>query len=160
MLSVQYASKTSKGLFAPYIGWINFGSDLSLSNASPTATITNAIPGGYTIRFELTYQATASNEGTCADLATYSGDISPTYGDAPFGNTAYTGIGGYPSLYTKVNQPIGCLLTFHFALNNLTVLDCHGCTVTDFLFFAAECESTHHGYASVAVLWSERTGVV
>ena len=58
MNSVKYASSSSKGTFAPYIGWIDFGSTFELIPGENKILVENKIPGGYVVQFCI--KATAS----------------------------------------------------------------------------------------------------
>lgn len=154
MLAVQYANKTSKGLLAPYIGWINWGNNLRLSNSSNTATIVNRIPGGYTISFNISISVQGDEPYSSNVL--YQGFSTPTFGDAPFGNTAYTGIGGKVALYTAINQPINYNMIISFTLNNIVIKDACNNKINSFLFFAADSETTNHCITTntIAENWS------
>lgn len=152
MLSVKYASATSAGVLAPWIGWIDFGNNLSLSNANPNATISNSIPGGYTFSCDLSIQVTGNPQIT--PIVTYQGFPVPTYSAAPFGTTAYTGIGGNVALYSGANPTIGNVLQITILLSNITITDYCGNGVRNFYFFAADAESTNKGKDSVEEIWT------
>ncbi|WP_053985529.1 CshA/CshB family fibrillar adhesin-related protein [Niameybacter massiliensis] len=155
MLSVQYASKTSAGVLAQSIGWINYGTNLQLSNAHPHATITNIIPGGYRISFDASIAVTA--EEPYASEVVYSGFPVPTFSAAPFGTKAYTGIRGNVALYTAINEPITVPVAIKIVLSNIILSDRCGNGVNNFLFFAADAETTNKGAKSIAETWSVTT---
>lgn len=152
MLSVQYADSNSKGVLASSIGWINYGDSLLLSNKNNSAKITNSIPGGYSITFDMSIAITG-NEPYASDVV-YSGFEVPTFGNAPFGTTAYTGIKENVALYTGTNQPIGDEMKIKITLNNILIKDICGNKIDDFLFFAADAETTNQGFGSIAETWS------
>lgn len=86
--SVKYAEVNRPGAFSNLIGWIDYESGLTLKDED-FVTVTNTIPGGYTIKFKMQFSnPLGSGEGVVS--------ASPlVFLAAPFGNTAYIGINGY-----------------------------------------------------------------
>lgn len=155
MLQVQYAASNSKGTLASLIGWIDFGTILSLTQHSPTATVTNSIAGGYCISFDIFL----SLQGTPAALSQvkFEGTTVPTSSSAPFGNTAYTSIPGHVALYMPTTPASNNEIIATLALRNITVTDAYGDLVDDFFIVAADSALTRQCPASTAETWSVTT---
>ncbi len=155
MLQVQYAASNSKGVLASNIGWIDFGTLLSLSQYSPTATVTNAITGGYLISFELCLSSQGNT--TSLNQIKFEGTTVPTSTAAPFGNTAYTGIPGHVALYMPNASLNGDELSITLALRNITVTDAYGDVVNDFFIVAADAAITRQHANFSPEVWSVTT---
>lgn len=155
MLQVQYAASNSKGVLAPLIGWIDFGTLLSLSQHAPTATVTNAIAGGYLISFDISL----SLQGNTAALSQikFEGTTTPTSTAAPFGNTAYTGIPGHVALYMPTAPPSNNEVMITIVLRDITVTDAFGDTVNDFFIVAADSAITRQCPNLSPEIWSVTT---
>ena len=117
---VQYAESSSKGNMASSIGWIDFGTNFTLNPDGTSIQVSNFIPGGYTIQFEIALTSVTSDP-TTSNIPPIVAVTSPTFNKAPFGNVEYTCIPGNVSLFLKTNPDISNKLTYNFALTNLSV---------------------------------------
>ncbi|WP_054741701.1 CshA/CshB family fibrillar adhesin-related protein [Cellulosilyticum ruminicola] len=155
MLQVQYAASNSKGILASNIGWIDFGTLLSLSQHSPTATVTNAITGGYLISFDLCLSTQGNT--TSLNQIKFEGTTIPTSTASPFGNTAYTGIPGHVALYMTNASVNGDELNVTLALRNITVTDTYGDIINDYFIIAADAAITRQHSNFSPEVWSVTT---
>nr|WP_302600119.1 CshA/CshB family fibrillar adhesin-related protein [uncultured Cellulosilyticum sp.] len=155
MLQVQYAATNSKGVLAPLIGWIDFGTLLSLTQHSASTTVTNAIAGGYFISFDLSLSV--QGNPTAAAQVKFEGFTIPTTPCAPFGKTAYTGIPGHVALYMPTTPPSGNEITITIVLRDISVTNFRGEEVPDFFLVAADSGVTREIPNSSAETWSVTT---
>ena len=153
MLQVQYAASNSEGLLSSLIGWIDFGTILSLTKDTPTATVTNAIASGFTISFNISLHLDGDSCSVCQFK--YRGFTSPVAVNVPFGNTAYTGIPGNVVLYMDNNTPTPIEATL--TLSRITVRNAFGEIVPDFFFVVADAETTTKCADTSAETWSITT---
>lgn len=133
-MSFSYANPGS-GPSAGGIGWFNFG-NLTIQPGQTVSGLTGTLNDGTTVTFDLT---AANISGASRD---FIATTIPTYGGAPFGNLAYTGILGNPALYS----------TFAFApgingvtMSNIVVKDSLGNPVPNYTAIVADAESTNSG---------------
>ncbi len=155
MLQVQYAAANSKGVLAPLIGWIDFGTLLSLTQHSATATVSNAIAGGYLISFEISLSL--QGNPAAASQVKLEGTTIPTTSFAPLGTTAYTGIPGHVALYMPSAPPNNNEVMITLVLRNICVTNCQGKMVDDYFFIAADSGITRQIANSAAEIWSVST---
>ena len=152
MLEVQYAAPNSAGVLAHKIGWVDFGNSLSLVNGSTNVRVMNKIPGGYYISFLVSLTVTG-NPSVIPEI-NYRGFMTPTFGAAPFGTVAYTGILGNVALYTGINPTIGNIMNITITLNQIEVTDCSGKPVEDYTIYVADAETTNQGQTSAPEIWT------
>ncbi|GAB3614744.1 CshA/CshB family fibrillar adhesin-related protein [Humibacter ginsengisoli] len=116
------------GTYASTLCWI----DLSGYNAAQAATgqtLTENIPGGYTVSFTLTVTGSAVR---ATNLPTWSGSY--------LGNSGhYTGVPGSPALYQTASGTTTATLT------NVVVTDRNGKTVRGYSLVGADAEATGPG---------------
>lgn len=155
MNSVVYASTTSSGPLAPYIGWINFGQNFNLTPGGTAQTITNTIPGGYTVTFNISLTATSTP--TIPSYPALTAVVPPTFTNAPFGGVQYTGITGNTSLYLATNPMINYSVTYNMQINSITVTDRCGIPIDDYIFYVADSETTTLGSTNVPEVWTVTT---
>lgn len=155
MQNVQYAQKTSPGAFASQIGWINFGPNFSLISSQNPVTVSNYIPGGYIISFQLSLVSTIDPVTT--PMPAFIGMTSPRWPVVPFGNVAYQGIQGYPLLSQTSNPPVGSTLSSTISINNIRVTDRNGNKVSDYTIFVADAETTNKYINGNTELWQITT---
>lgn len=133
MANVQYANQNSPGAFANVIGWIDFSEVTFPLTPNTTTTVTNTIPGGYTITFNLENLGTDNINGSVVPVVPAT---------SPFGNTGYVGVGGEPALLitstTPSTQPSS--VTTSFIISNITVKDSNGISINNYSIFAADAE--------------------
>ncbi len=151
MLNVQYAEPDSKGALANLIGWIDFGTKLCLTKDHNTASVTNSLPGGYTISFDLSLDL--SGDSHKSSKITYKGFTTPTFKCAPFGNTAYTGIPGRVALYMPCEPVLHGCATIALTLDNIRLTSFSGRPVTTFFMVAADAGVTNRSTET----WSVET---
>ena len=86
MIPAKFAATGSAGALASSIGWIDFGPNFSLiPNAAPV-TVSNSLPNGYTVSFQI---SAIHNVG---GFANFDAAIPPIYSQSAFGQTGYVGI--------------------------------------------------------------------
>lgn len=141
MLHVQYAETGSKGALADLIGWIDFGTKLRLTNDNGTALVTNSLPGGYTISFNLSLEVCKQSHSSCKII--FKGSTVPTFKGAPFGNTAYTGIPGRVALFMPSEPVIRGDATVKLTLDDITITAPNGRPVSTFFMVAADAGATN-----------------
>lgn len=149
MNTVQYAQAGSSGALASCIGWIDFGQGVELSNTSPFINVTNLLPCGYVLSFDLSFQALSSAPLT---EITYVTAATPTSPSAAFGNVDYTGIAGSTAIIG--GGQTSTLTTVTLSLNNISLVDCSGCPVKEFLFVAADAAYTNATPPAQPSIWS------
>lgn len=154
MLSTQKAATNSPGLFASQLEWLDFGSTLSLSNGDET-TVTNTTSDGSIITFKLSLTVTG-NPSVIPQIV-YQGFTTPTFGAAPFGNTAYVGIPGQIALYTGANPTIGNVMEITLTLDEITLTDRCGQPISNYTLCVADAETTNKGVTSEAEIWKITT---
>lgn len=126
-VTVKYASSSEGGNCASTIGWIDF-SDISSVTSIPQL-ITNEIPGGYTITF---------NVSTSEEPQTMTPGEVPLIANAAFGNTGYA---GFPD-----GSNVGLLSssdTVVFNINDITIRNSTGETIKNYTIVAANAETTN-----------------
>lgn len=149
-LKAQYANGGS-GVNATDIGWINFEENFSILNNSQPVHVVNTLKNGVIVSFDISI--TVNAPANIANQVGFVSSVVPTYGDAPFGNTAYTGLGGYSALMLNRNWPIGDIVVATLNLTNIQVRSCCGQAITDFVLYAADAETTNQGFNSEAEFW-------
>jgi uncharacterized repeat protein (TIGR01451 family) len=119
------------GTYARTLCWFDLSAvDPAQASTAAGQDMTVALPGGYTISFNLTLSG-----GPAAAVAL------PTYPRAYLGNTSfYTGITGKPALYQTSNATVTTA-----TLSNITVLDSTNAAVAGYSFVGADAESTDAG---------------
>lgn len=152
MLSVQYTNKTSKEPLAPYISWINFDSNLNLSNDNPTATITNIISGGYTISFKVTISVTGSEEHNSKLI--YCGYPISKFKDNTFIDDY---INGNPILFNNLNQPIDESIEVSITVSNIQIEDERGNKISHFMFFVVNEQNISKEEVNTPKTWTINT---
>ena len=154
ILPAQYALATS-GANAGNIGWINFGEEFTILNNQGPISVVNKLKNGYFVSFDIYLNVTT--ESTIIDEVGYISSVIPTYSDAPFGNTAYTSIGGYSALMLNSNWPISDVIHTTITIENIAVKDCCLNPVKNFTFYVADAETTNKGVTSEAEVWTVQT---
>ncbi len=152
-LAVQYANAGS-GINATEIGWINFGAGFSLVPGQGPVRVTNTLGNGLLVSFDL--QLLAVSPVTATTSVTYTSSTVPTSSYAPFGTTGYTGLGGYPALITSASGA-DTAVTTTLMINNISVRTCCGMPITNYLFYAADAETTNALIGGTPEVWQVET---
>lgn len=114
MATLNFANPNS-GPLAAGIGWFDFTGVVLPANT--TATLTNSLPNGGSITFDVT--------NTNSQNLTFTGVPSPQRPGMPFGTTNYTGIAGKP-IFNLTQLNFGnAILT----LSDITITDANGATI-------------------------------
>lgn len=141
MLHVQHAETGSKGTLADVIGWIDFGTQLRLTKDNRTATVTNSLPGEFTISFDISLDINEDSR-SCSKII-YKGVTTPTFRCAPFGTTAYTGIPGRVALYMPSEPEFNGQATVTLTLDNIRLTAENGRPISNFFMIAADAGVTN-----------------
>ncbi|MEG1336512.1 MAG: hypothetical protein RSC99_08875, partial [Clostridiales bacterium] len=132
MNNVQFATPGS-GLLADKIGWISYDTGAVFTPGAPPVHIINAIPGGFTVEYDLSVVNVAGPGNNVPAVHT------PTYSLAPFGNTGYTGIPGDIALFPHTT---GVTHNELMKLDNIVVKNASGVVQSKFTWLAADAENT------------------
>lgn len=138
--SVKYASANSPGVLPALIGWIDYAEGFKLYNGE-SANVTNSIPGGYKISFNISYSI-SPNEPT----VTIESFKPPVFNmsNIPFGVTAYRGIDGYVVLYMPSATPeIYGLTTTTLKITDISVTKNNN-PITNYVIIVADAETTNY----------------
>lgn len=141
MLHVQQAEKGSVGTLADVIGWIDFGTQFRLTRDNRTERVTNSLPGGHTISFDISLDING-NSNSCSKII-FKGVTTPTFKCAPFGTTAYTGIPGRVALFMPSEPEFRGHATVTLTLDNIQLTTANGRPITNFFFIAADAGVTN-----------------
>ncbi|MEG0752909.1 MAG: CshA/CshB family fibrillar adhesin-related protein [Angelakisella sp.] len=136
MISAKFAEPGSAGALATQIGWIDFGPGFTLypDPDLPPVHVSNALPGGYTVEFDITLSATSGFP------TEFNAIYPPAYERTSFGSTGYTGINGNVALYSIHTFTPSVDETIH--LSNIVVTNSKGQQTTTYQFVAADGETT------------------
>ncbi|MBE5962773.1 MAG: hypothetical protein E7256_15585 [Lachnospiraceae bacterium] len=149
-LAAQYAAFGS-GTNAAEIGWINFGTGFSLVPGQGPVRVTNTLRNGLLVSFDVQVLGVVPVEASPS--VSYISSTVPIYQAAPFGNTAYTGLGGYPAIYTTASATLQTPVTTTLLINNISVRTCCGTAITNYLFYAADPETTNALLGGTPEVW-------
>ncbi|WP_232548176.1 hypothetical protein [Propioniciclava soli] len=133
----DFADRGGVGSYRDRICWVNLA-DFSNStvNSANGQTVTQTLPGGFTLTFNL---RRTTGTGTTA-----SASATPTWYDtasgegAAIGNTAYLGIEGQPVWYVTA----GSSLNETFRVSGVVLRNPAGAQITNFALIGADGEST------------------